>query len=425
MSVSSASTFSASTPAVSACGREHFPLTSPMLDDPRPFYARARREEPVFWSESLGLWVVTRYADVCSVAKDAARFSSVDSITPQPSTVPPPPELLAELVKGFPLLPSLVTSDPPAHTQSRALVTKALSLRRLAAFDPILREIAEGLVDRFAARGRVELVEAFAIALPGSFIIDLLGLPREDLAQVNQWANDSTEVFAMQKPVAQLVEHARGFVAYQHYLAAAIEERRASPRDDALSDIVTGADALDQPFAMPELINMLLQVIFAGYETAAGLIAAGALELARDPELFSAARQDPAVIPPMIEEVLRTASPIHAMYRTANEDVELGGAQIRKGDRLQIAYISANHDERRFEEPHRFDIHRTTPHLAFGHGIHFCIGAPLARLEGRIALEVLTRRLPNLRLVPDQQLTYFPSATARRLESLELEWDVP
>lgn len=420
MSVSSASAGPAP-----GCGREHFPLVSPMLDDPRPFYARARREEPVFWSESLGLWVVTRYDDVCTVAKDAARFSSADAISPQPSTVPPPPPLLAELVKGFPLLPSLVTSDPPDHTQARTLVTRALSLRRLAAFEPILRGIAEGLVDRFAANGRVELVEAFAIALPGNFIIDLLGLPREDLAKVNDWTNDSTEIFAMQKPLPQLVRHARGFVAYQHYLAAAIEERRARPRDDALSDIVTGADALERPFGMPELINMLLQVIFAGYETTAGLIAAGAMQLARDPELFAAARKDPSIIPPIIEEVLRTASPIHAMYRTANQDVELGGARIRKGDRLQIAYISANHDERRFPEPLRFDIHRGTPHLAFGHGIHYCIGAPLARLEGRIALEVLTRRLPNLRMVPDQTLSYFPSATARRLESLELAWDVP
>lgn len=411
--------------AASTCGREHFPLLSPMLDDPRPFYARARREEPVFWSEPLGLWVVTRYDDVVAVAKDAARFSSVDAITPSPSTVPPPPELLAELIKGFPLLPSLVTSDPPAHTHARALVTKALSLRRLAAFEPILREIAEGLVDRFAARGRVEIVEAFAIALPGNFIIDLLGLPREDLARVNHWTTDSAEIFSMQKPLEQLVKHARGFVAYQHYLAAAIEERRARPRDDALSDIVTGADALDPPFGMPELINMLLQVIFAGYETTAGLIAAGALQLARDPALFTAAREDPALIPPIIEEVLRVASPIHAMYRTAREDVEIGGVQIKKGERVQITYVSANHDERRFDEPLRFDVHRTTPHLAFGHGIHFCIGAPLARLEGHIALEVLTQRLPDLRLVPDQKLAYFPSATARRLESLELEWTAP
>jgi cytochrome P450 len=234
--------------------------------------------------------------------------------------------------------------------------------------------------------------------------------------------NDSTEIFAGQKPLAQLVEHAREFVAFQQYLAAAIEERRQSPRDDALSDIVTGAAALDPPLGMPELINMVLQVNFAGYETTAGLIAAAALELARDPELFAAARRDPSLIPSIVEETLRVASPIHAMYRTANEDVEIGGAHIRKGDRVQIAYISANHDEQRFEEPLRFDIRRTPPHLAFGQGIHFCIGAPLARLEGRIALEVLTQRLPNLRLVPDQKLSYFPSATARRLEALELTW---
>lgn len=415
----------ASTRTVSACGREHSPLSSPMLDDPRPFYARARREEPVFWSESFGLWVVTRYDDVCAVAKDAARFSSAVPNTRKPSAAPHAAELLAELDKGFPLLPCLVTSDPPDHTRARALVTKALSLRRLAAFEPILRGIAEGLVDRFAADGRVELVEAFAIALPENFIIDLLGLPKEDLAQVNRWVTDGTEVSAMRKPLPQLIEHARGFVAYQHYLAAAIEERRARPRDDALSDIVMGADALDPPFGMPELINMVLQVIFAGYETTAGLIAAGALQLALDPELFSAARSDPAVIPPLVEEVLRTASPVHAMYRTATEDVELGGVHIKKGERLQIAYISANHDERRFQEPLRFDIHRTTPHAAFGHGIHFCIGAPLARLEGRIALAVLTQRLPNLRLVPDQKLSYFPSATIRRLNSLELAWDAP
>jgi len=408
--------------AASPCGREHFPFSSPMLDDPRSFYARARREEPVFWSESLGLWVVTRYDDVAAVAKDPARFSSADAIVP--SAAPPPPEMLDVLMKGFPLLPSLVTSDPPSHTDQRALVTKALSLRRLAAFEPILRGIAEGLVEGFVAKGRVELVEAFAIALPGNFIVDLLGLPREHLDQVNRWTTDSAHVFAGQKPLPELVEHARGFVEYQHYLARAIEDRRASPRDDATTDIVTGAAELSPPLGMPELINMLLQVIFAGYETTAGLIAASALQLARDPELFFAARSDPSLIPPIIEEVLRVASPIHAMYRTALADVEIGGARIKKGDRLQIAYISANHDERRFEDPLKFDVRRTTPHLAFGHGIHFCIGAPLARLEGRIALEVLTKRLSGLRLVPDQKLSYLPSATARRLESLEVEWTV-
>ena len=394
-----------------------------MLDDPRPFYARARREEPIFWSEALGMWVVTRYDDVQAVARDAVRFSSIDAFVPV--QVAPPAPLLEVLMQGFPLLPSLVDSDPPIHTRGRALVTKALSLRRIATFEPILRELAERLVDRFIGAGRVEFVSAFAIPLPGNFIVDLLGLPREDLVQVDTWTTASAAIYAGRGTLEELVEHAHRFVAFQHYLAQAVRERQASPRDDALSDIVTGAAALDPPFGMAELINMLLQILFAGYETAAGMITAAAVEIARDPKLFGTLRFEPTQIPMVVEEALRTASPIHSMYRTANEDLELGGVQIRKGERLQIAYISANHDEALFEDPLRFDHRRTTPHLSFGQGIHYCIGAPLARLEGRIALEVLTHRLPGLRLVPGQKLEYFPSATARRLEAVELAWDPP
>jgi cytochrome P450 len=335
----------------------------------------------------------------------------------------PPPELLAELLEGFPVQSSLVDSDPPVHTRSRALVTKALSLRRLASFEPILRELAEGLIEQFIGAGRVEFVEHFAVPLPGSFIVDLLGLPRADLAKVMQWTNDSAAVFAGRADsLEQLVEKARGFVAFQHYLAAAVEDRRANPRDDALSDIVTGAFGFDPPFGMAEIINMLLQVLFAGYETTAGMLAAAIVELARDPQLFATVKADPSLCAKVVEEAVRSSSPIHAMYRTALADVELGGVTIRKGDRLQIAYISANHDERRIEAPNQFDIHRTTPHLGFGQGIHFCIGAPLARLEGRIALELLTERLPNLRL-PEQRFAVFPSATARRLEAVTIEWD--
>jgi cytochrome P450 len=373
----------------------------------------------VFWSEELRMWVVTRYEDVKAVARDSVRFSSINSISPV--SIVPPAVLLEVLMQGFPLLPSLVDSDPPIHTRTRALVSEALSLRRIAGFEPILRELAETLVDRFIDAGRVEFVSRFAIPLPGSFNLDLLGLPREDLDRVNDWTTHSSAIYAGRGTLPELVEHAREFVAYQRYLAAAVEDRRANPRDDALSDIVRGA-AIDPPLGMAELVNILLQVTFAGYETTAGMLTAAMAELARDPALFAAVKGNPSLCPQLVEEALRVASPIHSMYRTANEDLELGGVTIRKGERLQIAYISANHDEARFENPLRFELGRQNPHLAFGQGPHFCIGAPLARLEGRIALEVLTRRLPGLRLVADQKYEYFPSATARRLEALELEW---
>ncbi|MCB9712989.1 MAG: cytochrome P450 [Myxococcales bacterium] len=390
-----------------------------MLDDPRPFYARARAEEPIFWAEEWQMWVATRYDDVKAIARDAARFSSLNSISPV--SVAPPPELLEVLMQGFPLLPSLVDSDPPIHTRGRALVSDALSLKRIGSFEPVLRDLANDLIDGFIDRGRVEFVSAFAIPLPGSFIVDLLGLPRADLDRVNDWTSHSSAIFAGRGTLEELVAHGREFVTFQHYLAAAVEERRASPRDDALSDIVRGA-AEEPPLGVAELVNMLLQIVFAGYETTAGMLAAAAVELARDPALLAALKADPAIGPRIIEETLRVSSPIHSMYRSANEDVELGGVTIRKGERVQIAYISANHDDERFAEPDRFELGRACPHLAFGQGPHFCIGAPLARLEGRIALERIAARFETLRLVPDQRLEFFPSATARRLEAVELEW---
>ncbi|MCA9649443.1 MAG: cytochrome P450 [Myxococcales bacterium] len=390
-----------------------------MLDDPRPFYARARAEEPIFWAEEWQMWVATRYDDVKAIARDAARFSSLNSISPV--SVAPPPELLEVLMQGFPLLPSLVDSDPPIHTRGRALVSDALSLKRIGSFEPVLRDLANDLIDGFIDRGRVEFVSAFAIPLPGSFIVDLLGLPRADLDRVNDWTSHSSAIFAGRGTLEELVAHGREFVTFQHYLAAAVEERRASPRDDALSDIVRGAAEVP-PLGVAELVNMLLQIVFAGYETTAGMLAAAAVELARDPALLAALKADPAIGPRIIEETLRVSSPIHSMYRSANEDVELGGVTIRKGERVQIAYISANHDDERFAEPDRFELGRACPHLAFGQGPHFCIGAPLARLEGRIALERIAARFETLRLVPDQRLEFFPSATARRLEAVELEW---
>lgn len=391
-----------------------------MLDDPRPFYARARTEEPVFWSELYGMWVVTRYEDVKAVARDTQRFSSVNSISPV--SVAPPPPLLEVLVQGFPQVPALVDSDPPIHTRARALVSEALSLRRIQTFEPTIRALANELIDGFIDAGRVEFVSGFAIPLPGRFIVDLLGLPREDLDQVDTWTNHSAAVFAGHGSLDELVVHARELVTFQRYLADQAEARRAAPRDDALSDIVRGADQ-DPPLGMAERVNMLLQIVFAGYETTAGMLAAAAVELARDPELFAALQAEPKLAAKIIEETLRVASPIHAMYRTATEDVELGGVQIAAGQRVMVTYISANHDEAQFDDPCAFKLDRRAPHLAFGQGAHFCVGAPLARLEGRVALECLAARLPRLEL-PEQRLEYFPSATARRLAAVELRWDL-
>jgi cytochrome P450 len=393
-----------------------------MLDDPRPFYARARKEEPVFFSEAFSVWVVTRHDDVAAVARDPVRFSSAGAISMNPAL---PPEVLAELAKGYPIEPSLVDSDPPVHTRHRSLAAKALSARRVAMQEPQIRARANELVDRFQGEGRADLVERFAFPLPFYFIMDLLGLPHDDTARILGWIEDQQHLMSGQGSPEELLAHARGYVAFQRYLADAIEDRKKSPRDDILSDLAAGSTVAESPVTVAELIQMLMQFIFAGHETTTALIAHAMWHLLQLSDLYAALCADLGLAPAVIEEALRVSTPISGMYRTATEDVELGGVKVPKGAHLNIVYFSANHDEARFPEPERFDIRRGTPHLAFGNGPHFCIGAQLARMEGRVALEVLTQRLKGLRLVPDQPLSFLVGPTSRRLRSLLVAWDAP
>ncbi|MBZ4418528.1 cytochrome P450 [Myxococcus sp. RHSTA-1-4] len=408
--------------APSPLGAEYTPLVSPQLENPHPFYARARREEPVFYSPVLSAWVVTRYEDVSTVLANPGRFSSADSITVGADKLPP--EVLQVLGQGLPPLPSLVDNDPPAHTRFRGLVSKAFTGRRVAEKEPLIRALAEALVDGFEREGRADLFARFAHPLPSRVIAGIFGIPLEDIHRFQQWSEDLSAVLAANGSVETLVRCAHGVLDFQRYLVQALDERSAAPREDLLTDVVTGARELDVRPTQAELVGMLTQTLFAGHETTAGLIA-GAMELLlRNPEALKALRSDPGLLPGAIEEALRMTSPVTAMFRTTTEEVELGGVRLPKGAHVRIAFASANRDESRFPEPDRFDLRRdgARKHLAFGQGIHFCIGAQLARLEASIAVEVLTRRLPNLRLAPDPKPVLLRSVTIRRLGRLDVEW---
>ncbi|MBZ4398192.1 cytochrome P450 [Myxococcus sp. AS-1-15] len=410
--------------AASGLGSEYRPLDSPQLENPHPFLARARREAPVFFSPALGAWVVTRHADISAVVADTERFSSAESITVGAATTPP--EVVAALMDGYPLVPSLVDNDPPAHSRFRGLVSKAFTGRRLAQKEPFIRALVEELIDSFRNEGKADLFLRFAHPLSASIIAEILGIPRADIHRFRRWSDELTTVLAAHGPIEHQVACARGVVEFQRYLAQALEERKTAPREDLLSDIVTGSRELTPPLSMAELVSMLMQVHFAGHETTAGLIV-GAVELLLEhPEQLQALRDDPSLIAGAVEEAVRMTSPVHAMFRTALEPVELGGVPIPKGAHIRIVYASANRDEARFHEPERFDVRRpdVKKHLAFGQGLHFCIGAPLARLEARLALEALLRSLPGLRRVPGQTPGFLKSVTVRRHESLEVAWEV-
>lgn len=408
----------------SALGSDYNPLVSPQLEEPYPLLARARREEPVFFSEALRAWVVTRHADISAVVADTARFSSAESITVGAATMPP--EVVTTLMDGYPLVPSLVDNDPPAHTRFRGLVSKAFTGRRLVEKEPSIRALVDELITSIMHEGQGDLFLRFAHPLSSSIIAAILGIPREDISRFRRWSDDLTTVLAAHGPVEHQVAAARGVVDFQRYLASALEERKTTPREDLLSDIVTEGQGMTPPMSMAELVSLLMQVLFAGHETTAGLIVGAVELLLSNPEQLQALQKEPDLIAGTVEEAVRMVSPVHAMFRTALEEVELGGVTIPKGAHIRIVYASANRDEARFHEPERFDIQRpdVKKHLAFGHGLHFCVGAPLARLEARLAIEALLRRLPGLRLVPGQKPGFLRSVTVRRHESLEVAWDV-
>lgn len=399
------------------------PFTPPERDDPHPTLRRARADKPVFYSRALRTWVVTRYDDVVAVLRDPDRFSSANAITNIPQ--PPPPEVLAVLATGIPYEPNSVDLDPPRHTIFRGLIHKAFTPGRIQGMAPQIRRIADELVDAFVADGEVDLIAGLAYPLPTRVIGGLLGVPSTDMHDFKRWSDEWMVLLGQLGDIERITRAAREVIAFQHYVARSLADRRRHPQDDLLTAIVAAADALPEPPGDPALISLVMTVLFAGYETTTGLITNTVKLLLRHPDQLALVQAERALVPAAITEALRFDPPVPSMYRTATTDVKLAGVAIPAGSHIQLNFASANRDERQFDDPDRFDIRRTdkTAHLSFGRGIHTCIGAALAQLEGQIAINVLLDRLPNLRLVPGQTIVPVVSATVRSTRSLRIRWD--
>ncbi len=400
-------------------GSEFQPFVNPQLDDPYSLYKRARSEEPIFYSPVFNAYVLTRYDDIISVLKDPARFSSADNLQSSGHFAP---EAITVLRQGYPQVPDLVNSDGDRHKQLRTPFVKVFAPERLVAIEDSIRAIANRLVDGFVNDGRAEIISQFTYPLPLEVILTMYGVPLEMMADIKKWCYDTSALFSSQLTPERQVECARSFVAIQNAFAGLIEERRIAPRNDLLSNIK------DSDLNMNELVIVLWGVIVAGHKTSSHLISNGLKLLLERRQIWQALCDDPSLIPAAIEEVLRYDAPIPGMIRTTTQEIELAGVTLPKGTRIFLMYGSANRDETQYSHADRFEIERfqqTTPnHLAFGHGVHHCIGSNLARQEGRIALEILSKRLPNLRLRPNQQLTHSPSMLNRGYTRLEVEWDV-
>lgn len=392
--------------------------------DPYPMYAHARENAPIFFSPVLNMWVVTRHEDMKEIVEDTTRFSNRRTINPLAQL---PPEVLAVLATGFPQSRTgLVDSDPPDHTRVRRLVNKAFTPNRVAAMERRIRVWVDTLVDGFIDAGHADLMKQFAYPLPRIVIAGVLGVPTADIDKFGQWAEDWTlMLFSLGLPLKQQLKGAHSAVALQKYAHAMIEQRLTHREDDLLTDMAYATLEDGSAFSTPELVGMVNSFLIAGHLTTSDMIGNALKLLLSQPKHWEALRHNPELAAKTIEEVLRLDTSVPGMMRVATEDVTFKGIKISKGSRLFLAFSSANHDEAMFEDPTRFDPQRNniSQHLAFGHGVHYCVGAPLARLEGRIAIEVLSQRLPNLRFQPKQEITYTPSLLFHGPDHLNLMWD--
>ena len=377
--------------------------------NPYPIYARLRVDAPVYRIRApLGLvaWLVTRYEDVLSVLKDE-RFSNN-----WPARMP---DLLRRLTR--PILRHMMTMDPPDHTRLRTLVNKAFTPRRIEGLRERIENVCAELLDAAAVNGGMDLVRGYALPLPLTIIAEMLGIPPQDRRRFQSYAKRIVDNFGS---VPALPRFLANTWLLKRHLRQLFAQRRADPQDDMLTALVQAEEAGDR-LSEDELLAMVTLILAAGYETTVNLIANGSLALLQHPQQLHHLRQNPELAETAVEELLRYTSPLEvAGPRIAREELTLRSVTIARGEAVMGVLASANHDESQFRDPENLDITREpNKHVAFGFGAHFCLGAPLARLEGQIALTTLFRRFPNLRLAqPPESLRWRKVVFFRGLEKL-------
>jgi cytochrome P450 len=400
--------------------KELKPLSPAVVECPFGFFAQLRREPPGYVPEAR-FFLISRYEDVQQVLLHPEVFSSAGSPGVRRKV---PAEVLEIMSKGFRPVPTIQTIDPPAHQPYRSLFSRAFSSRRVTQLEPGIRQIANELIDGFINDYRVDLVSQFAVPFPLTVIAGWLGLPRADLPNLKRWSDDAAAPLGGMIDREQEIECAQSEIEAQRYFAAKLDERRRDPRDDILTDLCNARLEGTEPLDNREIYYLLIQLLVAGNESVRNLISSAMLLLLKHPEHMAAVDAEPGLIPNFIEEALRIESPIKAFFRVAKTDTELAGVKIPAGSRLAVLFASANRDETRFADPERFDIYRenATDHFAFGLGIHYCLGASLARTEARIAFEVLLGRLKHIRLGAGNDFTHTASFIFRGLKALHLEF---
>jgi cytochrome P450 len=403
------------------------PVSKAAIDEPEPWMSVARRECPVFYIPEQDVWCVSRHEDVLEVLRDVETYSSLHA---HRISVPMPPSIAAELGEDyvFPLTSQLSITDPPQHTRLRKGMQPNWTPRAIARWEPDVREITEGLIDDFAGDGRVDLVSRFAILVPSMVIAKMLGAPLEMGRPFHDWAPSLFQLEGNASlPEAESIAAWRDVIEWERYTRRLIREQAGSSADNLVTEMLQARNEDGEPaYDEQEILGNVIGFIGGGSDTSAILISHTLYFLLQRPELWERVKADPAgLLPKAIEETMRFRSSTTSVKRRTTCETVLNGVKIPAGADIWVNLHSANHDDEVFEDPDEFSLDRrdVKQHLGFGKWKHFCIGAPLVRLEVRVALESVIERMPEVRLAADQgPLDYSRNMVIPEIRELLVEW---
>ena len=407
---------------------EIIPMHPEVLKRPWPLNRRLRDDAPVFKDPMSGIFFVSRYDDVVKMAQDHETFSSKMVSGSRQLAATDDPEIRDIMASGYPQVDTMLTEDPPLQRRYRKFVDGAFSPRNLKALEPYIEKLSEDLIDRFIDRGECEFLSEFGVPLPLRVIVNQLGAPEKDLPLFKKWTDAFIGNLSQQLDREGLKKAAMDMVEFQHYFVERINERRENPQDDILSKVVNASIDGEKPLTEAECLSMISQIMVAGNETTSATLTEAMWLLIQNPDQYEIVRNDPSpeMISNLAEEALRYSSPSSNMFRRATKDLEWHGVKIPKDSILFARFASANQDERRFPNPEKFDVTRDNlrEQVAFGKGVHHCLGAALSRRELNVGFRVIFERMENFRLAEGAPEPEFSAnALLHGLTGLQLAFD--
>jgi cytochrome P450 len=398
------------------------PLSPEFLDDPfAVMHSLALVQRPVFYAPAIDYYVLTRYRDIEAIFTDTDSYSAAAAQLPLVELDARARQILLD--GGHRPQPSMVSLDPPAHTRLRRPTARAFSARRTAEMEPRIRAILEEILEQIDPSAPFDLVSSLTFPLPATVVFSFIGVPKEDYAQLKVWCGYRAKLAWGRPAPEEQLEHARHMTAYRRYLRELVAAKADNRADDFTSALLAIHDEEPEALTHEEIASILFSLSFAGHETTNYLIGNLLRRLLEDQARWRAVASDPTLIPGAVEETLRFDPSVPVWRRITKRPVVVAGTQIPEGAKLFLWLAAAGRDPDVFADPEVFDLRRENAkhHLAFGKGIHFCIGSALGKLEARLALEALTNRFPDLRLVADQRLSFHPNISFRGPQELWAE----